>query len=40
MRLPPEDYGLLVQAAREHGVAPATLARIIVVRTIRTQSQD
>jgi hypothetical protein len=31
MRLSPSDYELLADAARQHGVAPSTLARILTV---------
>jgi hypothetical protein len=35
MRLTPDDYELLAEAAERHGVAPSTLARILTVAGAR-----
>jgi hypothetical protein len=35
MRLTPDDYELLAEAAKLHGVAPSTLARILTVAGAR-----
>jgi hypothetical protein len=35
MRLTPDDYELLAEAAKIHGVAPSTLARILTVAGAR-----
>jgi hypothetical protein len=39
LRLPAGDYERLVELGRENGVAPATMARVLVVRGIRDASK-
>ena len=38
LRLPGRDYELLLELSDQHGVAPATMARVIVVRAVRRAS--